>query len=1114
MGLGDDAASASLQVLFQIVANQLINLVKEEIRLEYGLHKELEEMEKDVKMIGAVLKDNDDAELSESLKIWLGELREVAYDAIDVLDDHYTERLRRYLKSFPDTRNFFSLVNPKRLSYRHKIAPKMKDVVTRMDRISKRRQNFGLFIRPSNSSEGESSNSRIESTSSLPPILTVGRETDKQRVVRELTSQNIDEGADSIVSVLAVHGVCGIGKTMLAQMVYNDITISTQFELKLWVNMSHREFNPERLTRSIIESVDQGLPFGGTSLHSLQIELEKRIKGRRYLLVLDDYWHENRHDWEKLKIPLYKGAVGSRILITTRSRLVVDTVDTLGSYHLRGLSEDECFSLVCQYASSRYNDLSNDLYEVSSDILNKCRGIPMEAISLGNRLHRENDREKWRNIIQTEDDIEFSDERNNFMRAMRLTYSRLPLNLKPCFSYCSIIPEGARLDKEWLIQLWMAQGFIPFRDGRQAEDIGNDYFDSLVRRSFLQKAWANINGDRHEYHISDVIHDVSRSISNEECCIFELDKQHNLNPKVLKHMSFIITNVSPSNVVPFQKIYSYKGLYTLLVTDHSFSNHLIKVPEDLADKLASLRTLDFSYCNVTSLPDSIGDLKHLRCLQLWSTKIKSLPNSVCHLYNLQTLGLRNCNLLERLPNEIKYLQKLRHLDLHLDDDLLRMAYNTLKSMPPKTGRLVELRILSRFVISENEHCGISELGNLDKLQGELLISNMDLIKNPRDAMEANLENKKQIKKLRFIWTSNPMKKWHTNNTWIEENILENLKPNSSIKLLDIIGYGGVRFPSWLGSGYLYNLQTLCLSDWKKCINLPPLGYLPLLRDLYIKGMDSVQSVDCKFCGSTKTSFRCLKKLTFESMSNLENWHGHENCQLSCLDELVLRGCRNLQSINHNLPNLTKLTIEGSPRFNGQLWYPSLKYLEIDSSGDWIWASLPLLSSLVSLTLSQLSSEILPSHIPKELNSLRSLEISHCYNLLEMPGECIPNGLTHLSIKHCPKLQRLPRGIQNLRKLEDIEIEDCIRLEYLPELKSLKSLTRLEISGCHSILFLPSEGFPRALNFLSISDCPWFTEQFEDVRSLDRPKIANIFSVWIDGKNMSSSIRHQGENSRS
>lgn len=980
---------------------------------------------------------------------------------------------------------------------------KIKEVSSKMSHVFERRKNFGLKVH-----ESSSVRDILEKTTSLPPTYIVGREEEKREVLKMLIRPFGDvQVGEPKLSVLAIHGMGRIGKTTLAQQIYNDKKTSMHFDMRLWVHVSY-EFDLEKVTRSILDSIGE-VQSSGINLDTPQRRIQKKLKGKRYMLVLDDFWNEKPHEWEKLIRPLHKGAPGSVIIVTTRTRLVAEMVCTISSPPLKKLSDNDCYSLVSQHASRDDEYARAKLHALRSEIIEKCNGMPEKAISLGDQLRREDDREKWNEIIvKWGEGHTFPEERNGFINSMRLSYSRLPSNLKPCLAYCSIIPKDLQFEKEWIVQLWMAQNFIAKQNEQRIEDTGNTYFDWLVERSFLQRTRTSLNRDQYEYSIPDMVHEVARHTSAEECCMFELGKPYYLT-NTTRHMSIVFTREQLSCTHdPFTVIYQCKGLYTLLFIGGFLINHPLQLPDDLLDSLGKLRTLDLSYCNLAPLPTNIGDLKHLRYLQLRNSNIQELPESISNLYNLQTLGLRNCFLLRKLPKETRCLQKLRHLDLHLDylhpnADQTIPSYEMLESMPPNIGLLPNLQVLSRFVVSTRRHCGIDELRNLNGLQGDLSISNLDLVNNPDDAEKANLSEKRHIKRLEFHWRGDRVLHECSMERTKTQKVLENLKPSSSIEELNIMGYTGEFLPSWLSLTCLSNLQTVFLSDCTNCILLPPLGNLPQLQDLHIKGMHSLQSIDCEFCGSNTICFPSLKKLVFENMASLEKWSADENCELPHLSELVLKDCANLQKLSHNFPSLTKLTTERLPAFFGLRRYPSLKYLKVVACGDWIWDSWRCLSSLFSLTLSQLSFQTLPADLPKILSSLRNLEISHCDNLTMLPDNWIPSGVTYLCIRQCPMLRELPKGLETLKALEDLEIQDCANLEFLPELKNLKALTRLEISSCQSFVFLPSEGLPDALHFLTISDCPLFSMQFADLQSPDHIKIKHVFSVWIDHKHFPS-----------
>nr|XP_010905091.1 putative disease resistance protein RGA3 [Elaeis guineensis] len=1062
----DAVLSAFSQVIFQTVLDSLLK----ELRSHRGLQKELRNLTTTVQMIQAVLKDAEEGEQKENAaKLWLDELRDVAYDAIDVLDEVATEAQRQQLIPCAQVRNSLSVVNPKRFQFRHGISNKIKEIEQRLEFVRKRQHALGL--RRADVSRHHGEGSELLQTTSMNSTDALGREHDKQRIVERLTSS--DGVVEAGISVLPVLGMGGLGKTTLAQLVYNDEIVEKHFELRLWVHVS-RDFNVVKLTKAIIESIDSFV-CDNTNLDTLQKHLQKKLNGRRYLLVLDDVWNESLQEWKRLRVPLLSGARGSKILVTTRIKEVAEMMGTT-TYILHGLSDDDCWSLFCQYAMGHYTHSYSYLDKIGKEIVKKCNGLPLAAIAMGHRLSKVTDWSKWESILQNER-WEFSGGNSDISRAVGSSYQQLPAHLKPCFAYCSIIPKGFVFEKEFIVQLWMAQNFIQPRGGERMEDIGSSYFDSLVQWSFFQLSHFDYKSGQPRYTMHDLIHDYGQHVSAGDCCTMELGKQYDFSEKT-RHLSLIYDQFvrndsthsrSSTQRSIFDTLYGLKGLYTLLLVRNSTSDSLI-IPDNFGVKLGSLRTLDLSNSGLSVLPESIGDLKHLRCLQLRNTNITRLPESVGCLYNLQTLGLRNCYYLEDLPVDMKNLRKLRHLDLHLDDDSLMMAQEAmprthrLRSMPPEIGLLRDLQTLSRFIASTKAGCGVSELQDLNDIHGEFLISNLQLVPSAEEPVKAHLASKQYIQKLELRWSY---------AMGVGQQVLASLQPHTNLKELAVVGYGATIFPSWMGSSSFSNLVTLRLSDCKNCETLPPLGRLPMLRDLYIKGMDGVKLVNCAFCGGHgNRTFPSLQKLHFESMRSLQVWDGNDGCELPCLRELVIKDCIDLRQLIHNLPSLKILRMQGSPWLIGLPRFPSLHSLEVKASGDWIWKSWPCLASLSSLTLCWLPTSTFPSGLLSSHASLRRLEISHLDQLLSLPDDGLPRGLVYFGIKHCPQLKSLPNGLQELEALEELEIHDCEQLTHLPEgLRNLNSLIRLAISDCPGLRSLPTDGLPPSVEFLSINNYP-------------------------------------------
>jgi hypothetical protein len=293
---------------------------------------------------------------------WLGRLEDAIYDADDLLDAVSAEAQRRELmtrdKKAKKVRIFFSESN--QLVYRLKMARKIKAIRNRLDAINADRKNFQLEVRHV---ETRIVNRERDQTHSLVrEELVIGRENDKKAVIDCLMDSNVEEN----VSILPIVGIGGLGKTTLAQLVFNDKQIQKHFDLKMWVCVSNI-FDVKTIVTKILESAtNKEQP--NVEMNTLVNYLLKEIEGKKYFLVLDDVWNGDHGKWCRLKEVLMGGARGSRILVTTRNEVVARTIrqesiakiiGTVESYSLKCLDEDASWSLFKLKAFAKVQEPDN-----------------------------------------------------------------------------------------------------------------------------------------------------------------------------------------------------------------------------------------------------------------------------------------------------------------------------------------------------------------------------------------------------------------------------------------------------------------------------------------------------------------------------------------------------------------------------------------------------------------------------------------------------------------------------------------------------------------------------------------------------------------------------------
>ncbi|XP_008240993.1 PREDICTED: putative disease resistance protein RGA1 [Prunus mume] len=650
---------------------KLSSIAYDEICLVWGVKADLQKLGRTMSAIKAVLLDAEEKQAhNKELRSWLQQLKDVFLDAEDLLDEFECQALRKqtYHGTTRKVRHFFSPSNP--IAFRLKAGHEIKGIRERLDELKANKAIFDLLSIDHHGRNHDDHHSSVKNMmmrenmthSFVRPSEVIGRDSEKKEIVDLLLQQGDNQsGNNKNVSVIPIVGIGGLGKTTLAKLLYNDERVVRNFELRMWVYVSV-DFDLIRITKEILSSALDTEISDKLSIDQLQGKLRDALKDKKFFLVLDDVWIDDRIKWSEFRDVLIDGAkLGSKILVTTRNISVASVTSTVRTYvNLKGLSNEDCLSLFVKCAFVEEDEKKHpNLFQIGKDIVRKCGGVPLAVRTLGSQLYSETDERKWK-LIRDSEIWELEREgAGHILPALRLSYTQLPSHLKNCLAYCLLLPKGTfgyySLD---LIYCWMAHGILQPRDHEnlELEDVGELYFKELWARSFFE----HVELVNYHYNLSyrfsmhDLIHDLVQSLAEGEFSIVNSSTK-NISENV-RHLPILELGQNGSTML--RKLNKVRTITARgIIIDESFLHTCLS-------RFKYLRMLGLFDLSLKGLPSSIGTLKHLRYLDLaGNDEIKKLPNTICKLQSLQSLGLLGCENLENLPRDTSNLTCLRLLFL-------------------------------------------------------------------------------------------------------------------------------------------------------------------------------------------------------------------------------------------------------------------------------------------------------------------------------------------------------------------------------------------------------------------------------------------------------------------
>ncbi|KAH6761558.1 hypothetical protein C2S52_018991 [Perilla frutescens var. hirtella] len=276
--------------------------------------------------------------------------------------------------------------------------------------------------------------------------------------------------------VTPITGMAGIGKTTLANAIFNDLDILEHFDFRAWVTVG-RKWKLKEILLVILAQVDADMDgMIMEEVTSIGDYLKERLKGKRHLIVLDDVW--DKQVWNELNSLFADDKNGRKILITTR----LDQVGRGASNPVSGIVKMQLLNKEESWDLLREKVFGDELCpyvleKIGRKIAANCEGLPLLIVAVANLLSREERKpEYWREVAEKKNSV-FMDAYGSISKVLYSSFEYLAQVLRPYFLYMGVFPRNYEIPKSKLVTLWAAEGF-PEPLGWQT---ANDYSELCLR---------------------------------------------------------------------------------------------------------------------------------------------------------------------------------------------------------------------------------------------------------------------------------------------------------------------------------------------------------------------------------------------------------------------------------------------------------------------------------------------------------------------------------------------------------------------------------------------------------------------------------------------------------
>ncbi|XP_022857920.1 putative late blight resistance protein homolog R1A-3 [Olea europaea var. sylvestris] len=479
---------------------------------------------------------------------------------------------------------------------------------------------------------------------------TVGFEEDLKQVRDRLCN------GSSGLQIIPIVGMGGVCKTTLARNVYDDSYVAYHFHIHAWVTLSPQYHKKKILLSLLNHFVVLTGEIRKESDEKLADRLYKSLKGRKYLIVIDDIWSTTV--WDNMKLLFPNDNIGSRIIMTTRITDVAGHASLSTKHHqMRFLNGEQSWNLFREKVFGQEN-CPPDLEDIGRKIAKNCKGLPLSIVVIAGLLSNVGKaRDEWKHVAENLSTF-IAERDGQCSEVLNLSFKHLPTHLKACFLYMGVFPENYEIPVSRLVKLWVAEGFLKPKKPKHLDEVAEEYLMELISRNLILVCRKGSNGKIKSCGIHDLLREQCVRIAHKEKFFCVKSKYLHFGPEDATFMRRLSihddASYSPSEedvtVQSMSRVRSfiYSGWDETQLHSYYYFGCLL------------LRVLDIVGLKLTKFPDEILQLVNLRYIAI--TCLGKIPPAITLLRNLQTLIVEDpWGIAIELPDEIFNMPQLRHI---------------------------------------------------------------------------------------------------------------------------------------------------------------------------------------------------------------------------------------------------------------------------------------------------------------------------------------------------------------------------------------------------------------------------------------------------------------------